>query len=93
MYGGIGARPHEKDLLDRFQSSQSSPELYRNTKFRPAPSGGNAVPGGGASNINWTLFKQAQARLPDQEARIMDAMQRHPNADLEQLVMIVQQSW
>ena len=95
MYGGMGTRPLEKDLLDRFQSSQSSPELYRNTKFRPPPSGGGvmAAPGGGASNVDWALFKQAQARLPDQEPRIMDAMQRHPNADLEQLINLVKQSW
>lgn len=87
MYGEsslMAQNCQEKLGIDRFQSSQSSPELYHNSSFR-APSGG--------SNINWTLFKQAQARLPNREQQIMEAMMCHPEVGLEGLVRLIQQSW
>lgn len=75
----------ERPGIDRFQSSQSSPELYRNNSFHP--------PSNGSGQFNWTLFKQAQARLPNQEQQIMDVMTCHPELGLDGLVRLVQQSW
>lgn len=71
--------------MDRFQNSQSSPELYRNSSFRP--------PTSGSGQFNWSLFKQAQARLPNQEQQIMEVMTCHPEVGLDGLVRLVQQSW
>ena len=97
MYGDMGMRLHQDKLLqsERFQSSQSSPELYRenrsNQQQLQKPPAASGAPG--AAGINWALFKQAQARLPDQEEQIMKTMLQHPQAALEQLVALIQRSW
>ncbi|CAI8038938.1 Endoribonuclease ZC3H12A, partial [Geodia barretti] len=90
MYGDMGLRLHHEKvaLADKFQTSQSSPDLYCDnrslrTQAKPSVSGG----------INWTLFRQVQSRLPNQEEQIMSTMLQHPQADLDQLVELIQRSW
>ena len=90
MYGDMGLRLHHEKvaLADKFQTSQSSPELYCDnrslrTQAKPSVSGG----------INWTLFRQVQSHLPNQEEQIMSTMLQHPQADLDQLVELIQRSW
>lgn len=86
LYGEAGPKTaQEKAGIDKFQCSQSSPELYRNRSSACVPSS--------ASNINWEMFKRAQAQLPNQEQRIMDVMVHNPDVDLERLVELVQHTW
>ena len=76
-YPARGVAEKNEDGGDGYRNSFSAPELNRSDK---------------ASSINWSLFKKAQAVLPDHEERIMNVMLRYPHVDLEELVRLVQQS-
>jgi ribonuclease ZC3H12 len=93
MYGDMGMRLHHDKvaMADKFQSSQSSPELYRDARQQPQQQ--PQPPAGGASTVNWTLFREVQVRLPGQEEQIMKTMLRNPHADLERIVELVQHPW
>jgi hypothetical protein len=67
MYGDMGMRLHHDKvaMADKFQSSQSSPELYRDARQQPQQQ--PQPPAGGASTVNWTLFREVQVHLPGQE--------------------------
>ena len=92
MYGDMGLRLHHDKvaLADKFNASQSSPDLYCDNRLSSVQGQPKPSVGGG---INWTLFRQVQTCLPNHEEQIMNAMSQHPHADLEQLVELVQRSW
>ena len=98
MYGDMGMRRHDDNiaLTEKFQTSMSSPELYRDINKRrydhhyPPPQATTNSSSSNSTSVNWNLFKQAQERLPNQEEQIMKMMQHHPNADLEHLVDLIQ---
>lgn len=77
-YSTRGVVGKDEDSGDGYRASFSAPELNRSDR---------------ASNINWSLFKKAQAVLPDHEEKIMSVMLCYPHVgDLEKLVHLVQQS-
>lgn len=77
-YPTRGVVGKDEDSGDGYRASFSAPELNRSDR---------------ASNINWSLFKKAQAVLPDHEEKIMSVILRYPHVgDLEKLVHLVQQS-
>ena len=73
----------QNGVADRYQNSRSSPELHRVN---------HSLSSSSSSNVDWSLFKMAQVRLPNQEQRIMETMTRYPGLDLENLVQLVQRS-
>ena len=92
MYGDMGMRRHHDQIAaaDKFQSSVSSPELYRDYPRYDPQSAAPPPPPLNGVKINWALFKQAQERLPNREEDIMWTIQQHPNTDLEGLVELIQ---
>ena len=89
-YSSIGPVSQDQELVEAYQSSFSSPDLFGSNGVS---SRGRSKSGKVGSSINWSLFKKAQAVLPDQEEIIMKVLVQNPNLeDLDGLIGLIQQS-